>query len=247
MKNKITIRNLIITLLIFVAVLLIADYYIGGTLEDYIRGTLTETIGIIITIVLLEILLRKSKEYESRHVARKELRRLTHILHIYIEEYNSAAFNLAYKYADYKEQRDLGIQAGFPFSNLSEFSSSSLYMFDGFNETKVDVYFQRLDNLKNIVRTVLFQVDLSYFPELSVLLERYLKYTETHYPKKSILSDLKTGTLDLIKSMLDKHKGNPEYKESNVINSYVRLYELLNYHISFSIELDKIISRYEKK
>ena len=63
-------------------------------------------------------------------------------------------------------------------------------MFEGFNRCKAEVYFDRLDQLIITVRTALYQVDLSNYPNFSEFLLGLIKYTETYYPKNGNLREL---------------------------------------------------------
>lgn len=227
---------------------MVFDYFINSFLEDYIRGMFTETLGIFLTIILIEIILLKSKNDLDFNTAKKELDRFNNLLTIYINNYEDVAFNIAYKYSDYNTQRKKGIEKDFLFNNLEEFHLSSLSLFDGHNESKAEVYFKGLDNLKETIKDIVLQVDLTHFPDLSNLLEIYIKYVEKHYPKNSILCDVKTqnnGTFLLPKKMIKEHKGLIEYKKHNIINSYVRLHELIIYHILFIEKYKIIVKKYK--
>lgn len=130
------------------------DYFISDScfIQDYIRGTFTETIGIILTIILIEIFLGQNIKNENIENAKKGLARSNNIMNIYLANYNESAFIIAYKYAEYNNQRKIGLKKDFPFTNLSELFSSSTSLFDSFDSSKVSLYFKRLDDLKEVVK-----------------------------------------------------------------------------------------------
>lgn len=238
-------------LLALILILGISDYFIGDEcfLQDYIRGTFTETIGIILTIILIELILGQNRKNEIIENSKKGLKRSNNIINIYLNNYNEAAFNLAYKYDEYDSKRVNGLIKDFPFANLSELFLKSPSLFDNFESTKVSSYFKRLDDLKEVIRATLFQTDLTNFPELSHLLESYLKEVEQYYPKEGILSDIRTTmgnqkVSDFVKEMIEKHQGEVKYLQSNMINKYVRLYELIRFHIDFNKQYLKLIEKY---
>ena len=242
-----------LSLLILIAVLAISDYFIGDEsfIQDYIRGTITETIGIILTIILIELILGENRKNENKEKAKKGLIRSTNIIEIYLNNYNDSAFDLSYKYSDYDSQREIGLNENFSFNNLSELFFRSTSLFDPIGSTKVSKYFNRLDDLKEIIKTTLFQTDFTDFPELSTLLVNYLKEVERFYPKEGILSDAKLTSEKMklttfIKELLENHKGEVKYLENNTINKYVRLYELIKFHIDFNKQYLELIGKYTK-
>ena len=239
-----------IYLLLLLLILGILDFFVADDsfFQDYIRGTFTETIGIIITLILIEFILGQNRIKENQDKAKKNLIRAKNVINIYLENYNDVAFNLAYKYNQYENQRKIGLEKNFPFTNLSELFLKSPSLFDDFNSTKVSSYFERLDDLKKIIRTTLFQTDLTDFPEISELLESYLTEVEKYYPRDGILSDKNTKvgdtkTPDFVKEMIEKQTGKLEYLHSNMINKYIRLYELINYHIEFNEKYNNLLEK----
>jgi hypothetical protein len=244
-----------LSLLIFISVLGILDYFIGDEsfIQDYIRGTITETIGIILTIILIELILGQNRKNENLENAKKILVRTNNIINIYLTDYNESAYYLSYKYEDYETQKNVGLEESFPFTNLSELFHPSRSGFPDPRDTKVSSYFVRLDNLKEIIKTGLFQIDLTYFPELSILLQNYLIEVEKFYPKETILCDYTSRKIDGVKASnymmneIKNYEGKAKYSSSNfILNPYIRLYELIKYHISFNKEYKKLIEKYIK-
>ena len=131
---------------------------------------------------------------------------------------------------------------------MSDLFSQNPFLFDTIGKTKAEAYFERLDSLKDSVRTILYQVDLTNFPVLLSLFEKYLQYVESYNPKNAILGDLrsimgKQNTSEFIKEIIEKHEGPVNYLTSNIINKYIRLFELINFHIDFENEYLSNISK----
>ena len=232
----------------------IADFFTPKDLflKDYIRGTFTETRGIVLTIILIEFILNENRKTETNENSKKAIKRSISILNIYLKNYNNYAFNLAYKYEDYNTQRVKGLHKDFNFSNLSELFHRSPSMFDDFSSTKVGLYFSGLEDLKEIIKKTLYQTDLTNYPKFSELLLNYLAEMERFNPKDGILSDLRTGSEDgKIKSsevavqMINEHQGELKYLPSNSLNKYIRLYEIINYNIEFHQKYTELIVGYK--
>lgn len=255
MKTLYKITFLLLTLVI---VLGIFDYFIGDEsfIQDYLRGTITETVGIILTIILIEIILGKNREHINLENEKKKLIRINTVIKIYLEKHNESAFYLSYSDKDLMTKKKFEIEENFPFSNLSELFYSSRSGFGNVKDTKAGEYFNKVDILKEIIRTTLFQVDLTNFPELSKLLQNYLVEIESFYPKESILNDLVTKIgdnnqmekmTDYIKKKIENFEGEVEYSTSEfLLNKYIRLYKILKYHMYFNKEYEKLIRKYLK-
>ncbi|RKE03923.1 hypothetical protein [Marinifilum flexuosum] len=245
-----TLLKISLILLLVLSLLGIADYYIPdcSLFQDYIRGTFTETIGILVTIVLIEIILSNSRKKEHEILINKSAIRAIEMINISLENYNRAAFDIATPSDKKHLMTNKTLDDNFLFADLCElFESSNSLIFEGIFVSKIEVYFDKLDHLAQTIKTALYQVDLSYHNELSKLLIDFIKYIEEYYPKNGILKD-KTQSLgdgkmkDEIKKIISEHTGNVEY-EGTVKDKYVRLYEIIRYINNFKkgykkLELD---------
>lgn len=247
--------NISILLLVLIIILGIGDYFIGDEsfVQDYIRGTITETIGIILTIILIEFIIGKNRVSENLENEKKKLIRTNNIINIYLNNYNESAFYLSYTELDLKDKEKFHIEESFPFVNLSELFSFSRSGFYDMRETKIGVYFDRLEILKEVIKTTLYQTDLTSFPELSQLLEKYLVEVESYNPKNSIQCDYisNIGNVKMekmseyIKREIANFEGKVEYSSENfMLNKYIRVYELIKYHINFNKEYKRLIIKY---
>ena len=75
-----------------------------------------------------------------------------------------------------------------------------------------------------------------------------MQYVESYNPKNAILGDLRSimgnqNTSEFIKEIIEKHEGPVNYLTSNIINKYIRLFELINFHIDFENEYLSNISK----
>ena len=245
-----------ISLILVIGLILlgVADYFIpdSSLYQDYIRGTFTETIGIIATLILIEIVLANNRKKEQKEVVKKGLLRATEMIQISLDNYNKAALDIATPWKDKKQKEGNELEANFPFNDLSDLFKMHSSLFEGFNRCKAEVYFDRLDQLIITVRTALYQVDLSNYPNFSEFLLGLIKYTETYYPKNGILADKdsKMGdkpTKEFMEKMILEHKGEVKYLPSNAINNYVRLYEMINFLIKFNQQFESLTKKIKEE
>lgn len=245
-----TLLKITLILLLVLGLLGIADYCIPdcSLFQDYIRGTFTETIGILVTIVLIEIILSNTRKSEHEILINKSAIRAIEMINISLKNYDRAAVDVATPSTQIHCKPNKTLDDGFLFTDLCElFESSNFLLFEGILVSKIEVYFDKLDHLVQTIKTALYQVDLSYHNELSKLLIDFIKYIEEYYPKNGILKD-KTLSLgdgkmkDKIKEIISEHTGNVEY-EGTIKDKYVRLYEIIRYINDFKkgykrVELD---------
>lgn len=243
-----------ISLILVVGLILLgaADYFIpdSSLYQDYIRGTFTETIGIIATLILIEIVLANNRKKEQKEVAKKGLLRAIDMIQISLDNYNEAALDIATPWRSKKVENELKVN--FPFNDLSDLFKMHSSLFEGFNRCKAEVYFDRLDQLIETVRTALYQVDLSNYPNFSEFLLGFIKYTESYYPKNGILADKDSRlgdkpTKEFMEKMILEHKGEVKYLPSNSINNYVRLYEMINFLIEFNHQFETLTKRIKEE
>lgn len=254
-KSKISLWIIVGILCVILIGLGIADYYVPDNcfLNNYIVGVFTTTIGIIITIIAIEIILANTRKQEQNEISRKGIKRIDTVLKSFLESYESAAVMLAYKMDDIENHTV--VEKNFPFTNLSELYQTQLYIMEPIYKPKVQLYFERLDRLKEIVLMILFNVDLSNFPDLSILLVKYIEEMEREYPKEAILNlrnivsqDAKKQKLsETFSEMIATHTGDLPRNTSNLLILATRLYDILNYHVDFISQYNAIISKYDIK
>jgi len=248
------IKKISVILIIGLLLLGAADYFVpdSSLFQDYIRGTFTETIGIIATLVFIEIILAKNRNKEQKEIAKKGLFRAIDMINISLTNYNKAAVDIATPWKKKKDSKEKFLKEDFQFNDLSDLFKMNSYMTEGFDKSKVEVYFEKLDRLIETIREALYQVDLSAYPEFSKFLLEFIRYMDSSYPKNGILSNSKSGTpeakmSDTISEMILNHEGEVKYLPSNIINNYVRLYEILQYMVRFNNQFIMLTNKYNEE
>lgn len=239
-------KVILIILIVILVGIGITDYFIPDSnfIQDYARGIFTETVGIILTVILFEILLENSRKQENKRSAEKEIKRVYDVLNIYLKEYEKATFFLIYKSEDFEKQLEVGLESDFPFNNLSQIFDPSVSFIDSLCKSKIELYFEKLDNLNEIINTIVLRSDLTNNPELSELLLDHIKYIQEYYPKTGLLNMLGNEKLKkLMIKIIEEHSGPVEHQKSNLKNSFVRLYDIINYNIQFSVKLKALVNQ----
>lgn len=207
-------------------------------LQGYLENGLTEILGIVITISLVEVMLADSRKKEQKEDAKQGILGASKLLNIYLIDYEDAASMLSNPPGQDSPNNRRGVEKNFDFRNLQDLFTIEHQHIDQAGKSKVEIYFDKLDRVLEAVKTIIYQVDLSFYPELSDLLIRYVQYVESFYPKEGIINDINeqfTGksASEVITKLIAQHNEKVEYGWDARLNRYIRLYKLINFHVDF--------------
>lgn len=246
------IYKITLSLVFFLLILSVTDFYLPESfIQDYIRGVFTETLGIIITLILIELILQNNRNKEQKENSKKGLLRATKMIKISLENYNRSSIDLITPWKVGEVIRKEKMDKDFSFNDIHDlFQINGLIIENSFS-SKAEVYFERTDRLIETVRQSLYQVDLTNYPEFSNLLLSLIEHCEYYYPKNGILADMKSysgnkPTKDSMRNMIKEYDRIPEYLPSNMINKYIRLYEMLIYLVDFNEKFEIKLSEINK-
>ena len=142
----------------------------------------------------------------------------------------------------------------FKFKDLYELYGQSLMMNNEFSEPVVSIHLRDQDVIYQELKEFVTNADLSYWPELEEAIFHFFQRHHEFQFKEVILNnglrpmgnDQKLK--DMLSNMIKKTEGEPEYRESNLINAYVAFYYFLKDNIVtlqsiFGILEDKVSKR----
>lgn len=236
--------SLVITATCALVDLISNDEYI----QDLCRGVYTGSIGTIITIFIIDILLQSLQREEALSDAKKRLLRSHEVLEIHIKNYEEAARNLATPIGVGNSQPKGKLAPNFPFSNLHDLFMPSLSLIEGSMITKIEQYIKRMHRMRDMIQNTLYNVDLTFFPEVSSLLIDYLQHMENYDPSQGIMEE-KNAMLgnrraaDYVKEYIKSCEKPPGYNPSNAFNKYQLLYDMINYQLKFISQYRALIDK----
>ncbi|MFC1656126.1 hypothetical protein ACFL3C_04615 [Patescibacteria group bacterium] len=251
MRNNILFKILCVLLFVLIA-LGIADYCILDSfwLTDYIRGSFTETIGILITLIFVERIVASQRNKEEKNGEKKQIRRLNKIL--------KPELKRVLQYASFMTTKDgeqnYTITKNFQFNRLANFHIPALSVFDA-PERSFKLMFQSIEINLTTIREALLNLEFKYYPNLERLLLGYIDSMSKGNPL-NFLSCLEhnKGFPESIKKMISEVPDDvvPTYEEykpdiyegksANIMTSIIRLYEIINFHIEFEHEYSEQVS-----
>ncbi len=224
-------------------------------LRNYIRGFTLILLGIIISLVLVNIILEEEKKNISVDQFRQRIEGLDLFLSRSIDEYliiSDMIINFP------GTNGVIQIEKNFEFEKLSNIFNPSLLRSDRFNIFLYESYFNKQDKILEIVKDYLLNGDFTHSEELNILFLDYMREVEQGYNpfwelekiaewnKEEWTSewDRKEWSLGLLKNYDGPMEINYEKRMSGVtseVDSYIRLYELMRYHLDFIEQYRNII------
>lgn len=125
----------------------------------------------------------------------------------------------------------------FQFKDLHELYGQSLMMNNEFSEPVVSIHLRDQDVIYQELKEFVTIADLSYWPELEdAIFHFFQRYHEFQFKEVILNNGLRPmggehKLKDMLSSMIKNTEGEPEYKESNLINAYVAFYYFLKDNI----------------
>jgi hypothetical protein len=233
---KIIFGLVILLLTLFVADLFVIDDF---WLTDYIRGSFTETLGIIITLIFVERIFSAQQKKDEKNEEIKQIQRFNKIISVELDK--------CIQYASFMTQKageqDYIVKKDFDFNRLEIFHIQSLNIFDG--EKAYRLFGKSIENIVIVIREILLNCSFKYFDNLEKLLLEYLDFIKIGTPFGFLeILEYNESTKKMMSRMIKNIPNGkvPFYEEypHNMMRSFIRLYHVINFHIDF-------IERYKKE
>ncbi len=238
---------IIVTILIAVMALLIfVDYSQpnGYWWQDYIRGTFTETIGIIVTLVFVERIFAAQQKKDEKAVELKQIQRLHRII--------GAELQKCIQYASFMTQKpgemNYTVSKGFDFNRLEIYYIPSLTVFDG-TEQAYKLFSASIERMMTAMRAALVTFDFKYFSDIEALITVYLDFMSIGTPFGALDTlENNRGLRDCMVKMIKEIPSGttPKYEDypSNMMCVFIRLYHIINFHINFEAQYSNRMAHY---
>ncbi len=208
---------------------------------------ISETVLGVITIGLFlnALSLKKSRELTQQESDKTNSEKYTQeceklLRHNKIIEQN-IEFYLLYTSAvttPISNRENNNVNPNFSFNDLKDLYRSSLIMSDNFQEPVIKYYYRHQNNLESSIRNMVLDINFSYWKDLEGECISFLNNCKTYDFSESILSQAnlmlgeKKGS-EFASEMIEKHTGEVEFENSNLINLYVALYKLIKLNLNF--------------
>lgn len=245
-------KNYFVILFIFFMILIIlgtADYFVSDQsfLQDYIRGSFTETVGIIITLIFVDYIFSRNDELERKKTELDDITRTFKILDVYIVTYRKYAYQVTTPLDQRRrqEKNSSNLELDFEFNEMRDLFEPSVDIMDD----QDPVVLKLLDaqgSIKELIEEILLNVDFEFYSEFAELFTDYLKTINKYKLYDSITwaynsyNEEGQRTSELISNLIKEHEGEVKFLEKNIINPYVALYYLIRYNLKFFRKYEKL-------
>ncbi len=122
-------------------------------------------------------------------------------------------------------------QFHFTFNDMGDLYQMSLLLTQSFNKKSIEVYFEAQDRLYSELRTMIDNIDLSYWENLENLIHTYMKQCNDFGFRDSILGGNNKMAEPVYTKMIKEHEGELEIHPSNAKNQFIALYYMLQINI----------------
>lgn len=232
--------------LALLAALGILDYFFlddNSPLQDYVRGTFTETIGILLTVLVVDRLFESRDRRQERKQEIEALRNSHRVCIQYIDRFHLYTYQVVTPIA-VRSNKALPERCPetWEFNDMRDLFSQSLLIFDG-QTPSVLRCLATLRDLQLHIEGMLARLPLRYFPQISGTLLDFIESVGRVelYEGIKFDSEAKLGEENMkkfVQNMIATHQGKLEYRGSNVCDKYVALYYVLQNAV-------KLLNQYE--
>lgn len=207
-----------------------------------IHTILSAVIGFMLTIIVVEQLLRASRERELQYKRDLQFKNISKIIRVPLLRYKKAALSMTYGIGNIPA--DGKVKVPIEQNSLTHVFEMQAYADEPLLETNIEFYASALENLQNCITNILLNVDLTDNEELSALLSDYIMVVSAYNPCRQILAMKEQGTTkESLSNFITRELPKVDFskvKGANVFTPFIVLKEVIEYHESFIERLYKL-------
>ena len=217
--------------------------------NSLIQTLLSALIGFLLTIIVIEIILKKSRDKELNDKRRLQFNNVSKVVKAPLYRYKKAALSISYPLG--KMPIDMKIKIPIDFKVLAEAFMPQQFADEPLFESKIEFYASTINELKQLFNNILINVDLSENSDLSELLSNYLVYINVNNPCSQIL-DMRGKTIgkELMTDYIKRYLPNIDVSEiqpQNIFYPFIILKDIIEYHEQFLNELYRVAPEFMTK
>lgn len=215
--------------------------------NSLIQTLLSALIGFLLTIIVIEIILKKSRDKELNDKRRLQFNNVSKVVKAPLYRYKKAALSISYPLGEIPI--DMKIKIPIDFKVLAEAFMPQQFADEPLFESKIELYAITINELKQLFNNILINVDLSENSDLSELLSNYLVYINVNNPCSQIL-DMRGKTIgkELMTDYIKRELSNIDVSKiqpSNIFYPFIILKDVIEYHEQFLNELYRIAPKFK--
>lgn len=215
--------------------------------NSLIQTLLSALVGFLLTIIVIEIILKKSRDKELYDKRRLQFNNVSKVVKAPLYRYKKAALSISYPLG--KMPIDMKIKIPIDFKVLAEAFMPQQFADEPLFESKIEFYAITINELKQLFNNILINVDLSENSDLSELLSNYLVYINVNNPCSQIL-DMRGKTIgkELMTDFIKRELPNIDVSKiqpSNIFYPFIILKDVIEHHEQFLNELYRIAPEFK--
>ncbi|MEL7654279.1 MAG: hypothetical protein AAGU75_00025 [Bacillota bacterium] len=224
-------------------------------IEDYLVGLVTEIIGILITILFVQLMFdRKSKEDRQQKECTMILNH-HRVMSILMSRYVAAFFCVTTS-IDERINNNMHMKPKFKIKDMSTMFYPSYLSRASFSESAIEGFFEAELSLRNYMMSMVSEMDFEFFPFISDILLNFIETSISHDVRSSILDvkNTKVGEergIDYYSKLMSEHCDEfyEKYKSGNssgnIMIPIVNLYDMMNTERDIIIQYTEAITNME--
>jgi hypothetical protein len=131
------------------------------------------------------------------------------------------------------------LNTDFTLKDLNRFDDLVALTTHNINVTKIEYYYEQLNNISSQITTLIQEVDLQLFPQLEQYCINFVKATYEFDHSGFLIQIVKSekSSIEPLRGLIATYDGAMEYQENSILNPFISLYKQLKIQISL---IDKI-------
>ena len=215
--------------------------------NSLIQTLLSALIGFLLTIIVIEIILKKSRDKELNYKRSLQFNNISKVVKAPLYRYKKAALSISYPLG--KMPNDMKVKMSIDFKVLAEVFMPQQFADEPLFESKIEFYAITINELKQLFNNILINVDLSENSDLSELLSDYLVYINVNNPCSQIL-DMRGKTIgkELMTDYIGRELPNIDVSKiqpQNIFYPFIILKDVIEYHEQFLNELYRVAPEFK--
>jgi hypothetical protein len=223
------------------------------SISEYFSGIITELVGIIVTVLFVQVLFDKKNTNEQKEHELAEIKRFHRILKLYIDRYIRFYNRVATPLGE-KVPTDPFQTGKFKIKDMCDLHEISLFITDGSMKPAIDIFYEIEHIIRDYFITTLLRIDFEYFPDISELIISFIDISirfdssgEILYAKNIRIGD--KPAIAVNKKMIQENgeefynefiKGNRQ--NANSMHPYAYLYMMMQEERKILVKYLKIIN-----
>lgn len=240
MKKYIQLASVKVTISLFIVIAILCvvnEIYFNVGLDSYTSGSITELLGIIVTVCFVEYIYKKSNEREDKQYEINEIKRADKVMQLHIQKFIERYYEIS---TPINNRSGPSVMSdSFKLSDMCDLHTSSLDVNNGWGTSCAELFFEKELILRQYIIDMLGKINFKYNKGLEEVLIEFVSISISFNSSKTIIfaSQRKLGDepeVDFVKTALVEH-GDKFLKQviakesypSNLLTPYACLYIMM--------------------